>query len=54
MKTVDLSEIIVACDLKDGSCRLIELMKLKLVLNLKIKTGFSQIPLVHFEPNFVC
>ena len=23
-------------------------------LNLKIKTCFSQIPLGHFEPNFVC
>ena len=23
-------------------------------LHMKIKTGFSQIPLGHFEPNFVC
>ena len=31
MKTVDFSESIVACDLKDGTCRqLIELMKVSI------------------------
>ena len=67
MKTVDFSESTAACDLKDGTCRqLIELMKVSIEgqghfltlaqghLHLKIKTGFSQIPLGHFELNFVC
>ena len=68
MKTVDFSESIVALDLKDGTCtHLIELMKKVSIegqghfftlaqghLHLKIKIGFSQIPLGHFEPNFVC
>ena len=67
MKTVDFSESITACDLKDGTCtQLIELMKVSIEgqghfltlagghLHLKIKSCFSQILLGHFEPNFVC
>ena len=68
MKTVDFSESIAACDLTDGTCRqLTELIRLVSIegqghlltlaqgdLHLKIKTGFSRIPLSHFEPNFVC
>ena len=67
MKTVDFSESIATWDLKDGTYRqLIELMKVSIVgqghfvnlaqgyLHLKIKTGYSQMPLGHFEPNFVC
>ena len=67
MKTVDFSESIAVRDLKDGTCRqLIELMKISIEgqghfltlaqghLHLKIKNGFSQMPLGHFEPNFVC
>ena len=33
MKTVDFSESIAACDLKDGTCRqLIELMKVNMMM----------------------
>ena len=70
MKTVGFSETIAACDLKVGRCRqLIEVMKvceyrrsrsfldlcpISLDNVMKIKTGFSQKPVGHFEPNFVC
>ena len=69
VKKVDFSESIAACDLKDGTCRqLIELKKVSeyrrsrsfldlgpwSFINLKMKTGFSQVPLGHFEPNFAC
>ena len=64
MKTVAFLKSIAACDLKDGTCiQLIELMMVSNEgqchfltfaqghLHLKIKTGFSQIPLDHFELN---
>ena len=69
MKTVDFLETIAACDLKIGRCRqLIELIKAYMSiegqghfltlaqghLHMKIKTGFSQKPVGHFEPNFIC
>ena len=54
MKKVDFSETIAAYDLKVCRCRqLIELMKVGQGHFLKIKTGFSQKPVGHFEPNFV-
>ena len=68
MKTVDFSDIITVCDLKLYRCRqLIELMKIvycrsmsflylcqKSFKYMRIKTGFSQKLLSHFESNFVC
>ena len=50
---MDYSRTIAACNLKVSVCRqLIELMKV-CHLYMKIKTGFSQKQLGHFEPNFV-
>ena len=64
MKTVDFSESVAACKLKVGRCKqLIELIKVCMYhfltlaqshLHMKIKTGFSQKLLGHFESNFVC
>ena len=68
MKSVDFSETIRACDLKVCRCRqLIEFIYCVSIkgqghfltldrghLHMKIKTGFSQKPMVHFEPNFLC
>ena len=68
MRTVDFSESKAACDLEVSRCiQLFELMKKVRIegqshfvtlakghLHMKIKTGFSQIPLGLFEPNFVC
>ena len=64
MKKVDISETIVACDLKFGRCRqLIEFMKICENLRSRSfldlgprlfsyeKTCFSQKPLGHFQPN---
>ena len=66
MKTVDFLETIAAYDLKSGR-QLIELTKVWCIegqghfltfaqchLHMKIKTGSSQKPVCHFEPNFVC
>ena len=36
MKTVDFSETIAASDLKIGRCKLIEIMKVSLVLKFKV------------------
>ena len=65
---MDFSETMAASDLKVGRYRqLIELMKIceysrsrslldlaQGYLHMKIKTCFSQKPLGHFQPNFVC
>ena len=68
VKTVDFSETIAACGLKVGRCRQqMEFMKVceysksrsfftlaKGHLHMKIKTCFSQKPLVFSESKFVC
>ena len=68
MKTVDFSETVAASDLK--ACRYLQLVELMKIcellwsrycltlaqgsLHMKIKTCFSQKPLDHIQPNFVC
>ena len=64
MKTVDFSETIAARDLKVGICRQLTEFSIQCQgnfltlalghLHMKIKTCFSQKPLGHFQPNFVC
>ena len=49
---MDLSETIAACDLKVGHGHFFTLAKGH--LHMKIKICFSQEPMGHFKPNFVC
>ena len=58
---MDLSESKAVCDLKTGTYRQVLINEsirgqghFLGQLHVKIKTGFSQIPLNHFTPNFVC